>query len=227
MLIQRRAASTGRVGDKLVERGYVLDVRCPMEGDTLPESMDQHAGAVVFGGPMSANDDGKLPALRAQLDWIPVVLDAGRPFLGICLGAQLLARVLGARVAPHPDALAEIGYFHLRPTPAGDPYFEQPLAVYHWHQEGFDLPGDALLLACGETFPNQAYRYGDTAFGLQFHPEVTERIMDDWLQRSATMLTLPGAQPAELHRPAHGRHGAAMETWLDGFLGRWLGAGRA
>ena len=73
--------------------------------------MDGYAGTIVFGGPMSANDDGKLPGIRAQLDWIPTALDSGRPFLGICLGAQLLARALGATVKPHPAGLAEIGYF--------------------------------------------------------------------------------------------------------------------
>ncbi len=222
MVLHSRTASTGRIGDKLKERGYPLDSRRPMEGDRLPDRMDEHAGAVIFGGPMSANDDSVLPGLRAELEWIPTVLDAGLPFLGICLGAQLLARVLGARVTPHPDGLAEIGYFPIQPTAAGATLFEGLLQVYHWHVEGFELPRGAVLLAQGERFPNQAYRYNHNTFGIQFHPEVTRAIMEIWLKYAAHRLILPGAQSADQHRTGHGRHDASLERWLDRFLAGWL-----
>lgn len=126
-------ASAGRLGERLARRGYPLDPSYPLEGQALPATLDNHAGAVVFGGPMSANDDARLPGLRAELDWISTVLAAGKPLLGVCLGAQRLARVLGARVGPHPDGWAEIGYFPIQPTAAGAAWFPPILHGYHWH----------------------------------------------------------------------------------------------
>jgi GMP synthase (glutamine-hydrolysing) len=222
LVLHTRTGNPGRVGAKLNAHGYPLDIRYPLEGNVLPARMDDHAGAVVFGGPMSANDDAHLPGLRAELAWIATVLEAGLPFLGICLGAQLLARVLGARVAPHPAGLAEIGYFPIYPTVAGAPWFEMPLSVYHWHREGFGLPRDAVLLAQGERFPHQAFRYGSNAFGIQFHPEVTRDIMEIWLMRAAQRLVLPGAQSVEQQRYGHACYDAALESWLDRFLAGWL-----
>jgi GMP synthase (glutamine-hydrolysing) len=222
IVLQSRTASAGRLGDRLVQRGYALDRRYPLEGDVLPASLDDHTGAVVLGGPMSANDDARLPGLRAELDWLPTVLAAGKPFLGVCLGAQLLARVLGARVGPHPDGLAEIGYFPIRPTAAGATWFPPSLSVYHWHQEGFELPQETVLLAEGERFPHQAFCYGPNAIGIQFHPEVTRAILEDWLVRAAARLALPGAQAASMHRWGHDRHDAGIERWLERFLTRWL-----
>lgn len=225
LVMQTRDASAGRCGRKLRERGYALEARCPLAGDPLPVGMDGYAGAVVFGGPMSANDDGKLPGIRAQLDWIPQALASGRPFLGICLGGQLLARALGATVKPHPAGLAEIGYFAVDPTPAGQAVLDAPLHVYHWHHEGFDLPAGAELLATGERFPHQAYRYGANAFGVQFHPEVNRRILEAWLVEGVDELTSPGAQSAAEQRDRHARHDAALDRWFDGFLDRWLRGG--
>ncbi len=225
LVMQTRDASAGRCGRKLRERGYQLEFCYPLSGEPLPTGMDGYAGAVVFGGPMSANDDGRLPGIRAQLDWIPRALDSGQPFLGICLGAQLLARALGATVKPHPAGLAEIGYFAVQPTAAGQTAFDAPLHVYHWHHEGFALPADAELLAAGERFPHQAYRYGGNAFGVQFHPEVDQTILEHWLVEGAKELTAPGAQSAAEQRDYHARHDAALDRWFEGFLDTWLRIG--
>src|SRR5215472_12813030 len=112
VVLHQETSSPGRVGNALRALGHDLDIRRPRFGDPLPETLDAHAGAVIFGGPMSANDgDGYI---SREIDWIEVPLREQRPFLGICLGAQMLAKQLGAGVAPHPQGRAEIGYYPIR-----------------------------------------------------------------------------------------------------------------
>ena len=176
IILHQERSSPGRVGQKLVQRGYSLDIRKPRFGDPLPQTLSDHAGAVVFGGPMSANDDEDY--IRTETDWISVPLKEQAPFLGICLGAQMLVNTLGGRVFGYPDERAEIGYYPIRATKAGQDLVEWPEQVYQWHREGFDLPTDATLLAeGGEFFPNQAFRIGHSAFGIQFHAELTLAMM--------------------------------------------------
>ncbi|MEM9005513.1 MAG: glutamine amidotransferase [Cyanobacteria bacterium P01_F01_bin.86] len=224
VVVHQGSSNPGLVGEKLRSQGYQLDVRCPALGDPLPSTMAQHTAAIILGGPMSANDDDTLPFIRTELDWIPTALASQKPYLGICLGAQLLARVLGAQVSPHPNEQREIGYFGLRPTPAGQPYIPQPMAVYHWHREGFAIPEGAIKLAEGDTFPNQAFCYAGNAFGFQFHPEITPELIDDWTSRVPEQLTLPGAQPRDLHFHNHEQFGATVDKWLDRFLEAWVKA---
>lgn len=222
LVVHQTSSDPGCVGQMLRTKGYELDICCPSNHEPLPATMDNHDAVVIFGGPMSANDSD-LPFIRQELDWIPIALASDKPFLGICLGAQLLARVLGAKVSPHPDGITEIGYFPIVPTASAAPYFEHPLYVYHWHREGFELPSGATSLAVGEIFVNQAYRYGKAAFGVQFHPEATGTIVERWTTLAAKMLTLPGAQPREEQVCKHALYGAAKDLWLQNFLNLWLG----
>jgi GMP synthase (glutamine-hydrolysing) len=108
IVLHQETSTPGRVGHALRQRGYPLDVRRPRLGDPLPQSMSGHAGAIIFGGPMSANDPDDF--IRREIDWLEVPLREKKPFLGICLGAQMLARHLGGRLFTHPDGLAVIGY---------------------------------------------------------------------------------------------------------------------
>ncbi len=221
-VVHQETSSTGLVGELLQQRGYDVEQCCPALGDRLPMALERYAGAMVFGGPMSANDE-HLPFIRQELDWLPQVLAARCPFLGICLGAQLLSRVLGGQVGPHPEETREIGYFPIRPTAAGQELFGQPLWVYHWHGEGFEVPDGAVQLAEGDLFPNQAFRYERQAYGLQFHPEMTQSLMVQWIERAGEQLIFPGAQSAPEHFAGQTRYGPAVEAWLNRFLDHWLG----
>jgi GMP synthase (glutamine-hydrolysing) len=224
LIVQREASDPGRVGEALAALGYELDVRRPALGDPLPADGAAHAGAVVFGGPMSANDD-HLPFIRAELDWIPRWLDSGKPYLGICLGAQLLARTLGARVSPHPEGWHEIGFYPVRPTAEGQDLFAPPFHAYQWHGEGFELPRGAALLAEGDKFTNQAFRVGRQAYGLQFHPEVRRATIEKWMRVAGHRLVLPGAYPRERQRLDWESFAGPVGAWLGRFLPRWLNGG--
>ena len=178
---------------RLQQLGYQLDVRRPRFGEPLPETMTDHAAAIIFGGPMSANDEDDF--IRKEIDWIAVPMKENKPFLGICLGAQMCARQLGGKVFKHPSGHAEIGYYPIRPTAAGRAVVETwPECVYQWHREGFDVPPGAELLAEGDTFEVQAIRCG-RAFALQFHPDVTHAMMHKWTTRGHDRMELPGAKP--------------------------------
>jgi GMP synthase (glutamine-hydrolysing) len=221
VILHQEHSTAGRVGRLLESQGVQLDIRRPACGDALPSSMRDHAGAIVFGGPMSANDEHDY--IRREIDWIGVPLKEDKPFLGICLGAQLLARHLGCRVYTHPEGKAEIGYYPVRPTEAGQLLCEVPFpeTVYQWHREGFEIPADANLLAEGDTFAAQAFEYGGHAFGLQFHPEVTYAMMCRWTVRAHERMGLPNAQTRDSHLEGWFRYDRAVAGWLDAFLRRW------
>jgi len=226
LVVHQEASNPGRVARQLRELGYDLDIRRPSGGDPLPANMDDHEGAVIFGGPASANDD-HLDFIRAEIDWIEIALASGKPYLGICLGAQMMVRTLGGRVDLHPEKQVEIGYHPIKPSKAGCDIFEKPMCVYQWHKEGFNIPDGAELLACGDRFDNQAFRYGENAYGLQFHPEVTTAIMNRWLTNAAHMLEFPGAQGHADQVRARRRHDSETIRWLRNFLDIWLGSSKA
>lgn len=222
IVAHQETSDPGLVGQLLRKSGYTLDLRCPAIGHSLPITMEGHAGAIVFGGPMSANDDDTLPFIRAEMDWIPTVLESGKPYLGICLGAQLLARVLGGQVAPHPAGVREIGYVPIQPTLDRHNPLAKLTHVYHWHKEGFSIPQDAVQLATGEVFPNQAFRYGESAYGVQFHPEITRDMIDVWVERAGDQMAFPGAQSHIEQTEAHDRYAETVQHWLEEFLLHWL-----
>ena len=184
--------------------------------------MDDHAGAVIFGGPMSANDTDTF--IRQETDWIEVPLREEKPFLCVCLGAQMLSRHLGGTVTPCPDASIEVGYYPLEVSAAGQALCDWPDHVYQWHTEGFSVPETATHLAGAGRFPNQAMSYGPAAAGVQFHPEITYALVNRWTMSRPDRLVTKGARPRLEHFENHFRHAAAVGAWLEAFLPRLLRA---
>ncbi len=221
IILHQENSTPGRVGQMLVERGFTLDIRRPPLGHPLPDTLEHHAGAVMFGGPMSAND--KEEHVKRETDWLAIPLREEKPFFGICLGAQNLVRHLGGNVTLHPDEQVEIGYYPLHPTPAGEAMMSWPKMVYQWHREGFELPAGAELLARGEVFENQAFRYGKNAFAVQFHAELTLAMMHRWTVKGAYRMQSPGAQNKAQHIAQRPIYDPAIKQWLCDFLDIWIG----
>ncbi len=223
IVLHQEHSTPGRVGHRLMERGHALDIRRPRFGDPLPETLNEHAGAIIFGGPMSVNDPDNY--LKTEADWIKVPLGEGAPFLGLCLGAQLLALHLGAAVGPHADGHIEVGWFGLTPTEPGRQLIASwPDCVHQFHREGFGLPAGATLLAEGsaDTFPNQAFSYGEAAFAIQFHIELTTAMVGRWTGRIGDRAKLPGGQAAAKHFQGRALHDWKTKAFLDAFLELWL-----
>lgn len=171
----------GRIEPELVRRGIGIDYADLYQpGATAPDP-SRYDGLIFMGGAMSVNDG--LPYLEREAGWIAQTVSAGRPMLGVCLGAQLIAKALGARV--YPNAVKEIGWYQIELTAEGaaDPLFAGAApceTVLQWHGETFDLPQGARWLASSAACRHQAFRIGSNIYALQFHLEVTPEMIADW-----------------------------------------------
>ena len=145
-------------------------------------------------------------------------LKENKPFLGICLGAQMLVRHLGGRVEADRQERAEIGWYPIKPTEHGRLLMHWPKMVYHFHREGFSLPHGAKLLATSDTYPNQAFRYGENAWAVQFHAELTRAMMHRWIVHGAHRFVLPNAQQGREHLEGRMIFDAPLRAWLSDFL---------
>lgn len=218
VVLHQQTSNPGHVGQWFQRNGHALDIRRHFDGAPLPETLEQHCGAVIFGGPQSVNDSHGY--IRREIDWIGVALKEQKPMFGICLGAQMLARHLGARVDYCRHGTVEVGYHDISPTQAGEK-LALPTRVYQWHREGFDLPRDGVLLATSDgPYANQAFKYG-SGFGVQFHPEITHTQINRWSD-NAVRLLMRGARPRHNHIDGHLVESRRVHHWLDGFLRRWV-----
>jgi GMP synthase-like glutamine amidotransferase len=213
--------------DVLLERGASLHRVEIDEGESLPDWHEFDA-LVAMGGPMSATDDASLPWLTGEKRLIGEAVRAGTPFWGVCLGVQLLAASLGARV--YAGEVPEVGLLPVEITAEGrsDPVFADApddLVTLQWHGDTFDLPDGAVRLAGSPAYPNQAFRFAH-AYGVQFHLEVSPEMAREWADVPAYTASLeqtlgPGSAADFLQRIeerstemlAHGR--SLFERWLD------------
>ncbi|MBH0238400.1 glutamine amidotransferase [Methylobrevis albus] len=214
----------GSFTEPLRKAGYDIEYVDVAERD--PSTLDP-LGAdllVVLGGPIGVYDHDAYPVVTHEISLLRARLTADRPTLGICLGAQLMAAALGARVYPGPTK--EIGWsaLDLSDTATPNPLaMLQDVPVLHWHGDTFDLPEGSTLLASTPHCANQAFSRGPNVLGLQFHPEVLGARFEHWLLGHANELATAGIDPVTLRRDA-GRHarrleqaGAALFTdWLTG-----------
>jgi len=218
----------GVFSEVMRERG-VQAVAVELDREEPPPDWRDFDGVLAMGGPMGAGDDAEHPWLTAEKRLVREAVEAGRPFLGVCLGVQLLAAALGARVyaADRP----EVGLLGVELTDEGrdDPLFaglDQRFASLQWHGDTFDLPSGAVRLAGSPLVPNQAFRAAEGAYGVQFHLEVTGEMAREWslvpayrdslaetlgAARGAAFIADVGRREAEL-RPIARR---LFANWLD------------
>jgi GMP synthase (glutamine-hydrolysing) len=192
-----------------------------------PPDLKMVSGLVVLGGPMNVDEVERHPHLAWEVSLIKQALAAGLPVLGICLGAQLLAKALGARV--YPNQVKEIGWYRINLTPHADrdSLFEgsgKQITVFHWHGDTFDLPPGAVRLAQNELCPNQAFRYGRSAYGLQFHIEMTAEMIDSWLAQPAASGEFAAVEyiDQERIREQTATELPILEALADKMLGRFV-----
>jgi len=193
----------------------------PLECDQFPNVSD-YAGVIIYGGASSANDDRHCDWIGRELAFVEQILQSQTAFFGICLGAQMLARVLGSSVLEHPQAEKEVGFSKVYPTTDSGEFLIAEQHFMQWHSEGFDLPGGCNIIATGQIFPNQAFRYSHNVVGVQFHPEINPQALAIWHERNRLNNPNPltQSQRNEQMQDAH-LHDAAISDWLNNFLQRW------
>lgn len=207
-------------------RGFEIESVLAADASYPPQKADSCDLLVIMGGPMGVYEQQEHPFLTAEIALIRQRLAARKPMLGICLGAQLMAAALGARVYPGTNG-KEIGWSTLQavadqaPPKWFAPLLANGLKVLHWHGDTFDLPLGVLHLASSNLYANQAFAVEDFALALQFHPEVTAAGLESWYEGHAAELTRAGISIPDLRSAAH-EYAPALEEATQRFLNQWL-----
>ena len=202
LVVQHAVSETiGSFSTVLAERGIQAQCLETFKRAQIPSSLGPHSGLILMGGPMSVYEEDIYPFIGEERRLILNCLRENRPVLGVCLGSQMIASALGARVIP--GAVKEIGWKRVTLTEEGkqDPLLTGIPAVFpgfHWHSDVFDLPKEATRLASSEMTECQAFRYRTNVYGFLFHPEVTEQTVSAMAQNFASELQIEGIEAASL-----------------------------
>lgn len=212
-----------RVVTFAVQNGFEPVFYRPFKGEKLPARGLDLAGTVVYGGPHNVFEEDKHPFLNDEADWIRACMEQGIPLLGICQGAQQIARVLGAQVGPFDPPVHEFGYYPISPTPEGRDFLPETLYMTQAHFHTFAIPKGAVHLASSPLYPNQAFRHGERTYGFQFHPECTIEGFRRWWSNSWAPYGKPGVQTREEQAALMAEHDARQADWFYGFLRKLFG----
>jgi len=222
-ILHQKTSVSGDIGKKFVNRGYQIEICRPPLGDDLPSQLINYSAIVVFGAPGSINDDDEF--IQKEINWLKKVIESKVPFLGICFGAQLLAKYLGSEVKVNSEGVSEIGFYKIKPTEIGKEIFQLQDIFYQFHSEGFDLPADCELLARGDIFNNQAFRYKN-CYALQFHPEVDFFVHLRWIYlvflKNPKKLFVTGAQNILKQFFLRFKYNKSISNWLDVFIDQYF-----
>lgn len=201
----------------LTSRGFDVSHRYPFDGDHLRIPDTGVTPTIILGGGQNVADVNKQDYLRDELHWIETCLAHNTPLLGICLGAQMIAHVLGAEVSARDPVECEYGFYTVYPTEEAGRWLADPMDFMQAHYQEFALPDTAVRLAYSDRFPQQAFRYGDNTYAIQFHPEVNRPIFEHWLADtwSEEMATTKGAQEKKRQAQQAEKSLAMQQRWLE------------
>lgn len=211
----------GTIADAL-PAGCSLEYVRTFQDETVPKEMGAYEGLIVMGGPMGVRDQGRYPHLRDEMRLMEAAMKADKPVLGVCLGSQLLAGILGAKISP---AKKEIGWHIVRLSPEGqqDPLFAAApgsFMPFHWHGDVFEVPPGAVSLASSDMTAHQAFRHGNKSYGLLFHLEVTENMIREMIRTFSDELLEQNVDSGWLIQKS-GEYMPELERISAGVFGRW------
>ncbi len=224
LVFQHAAPETlGVIADALDDRGLQTRYVHSFLEEPTPASLDGFDALVVMGGPMGVYDQGRLPFLKAEMGLIEQALKEKKPVLGVCLGSQMLASVLGSNIVRRKER--EIGWHRVRLSEQGifDPLLksiEPEFTAFHWHRDIFDLPQNAVSLASSDMTEYQAFRYGDNAYGFLCHMEITENMVREMIRSFSNELDEERLDPTALMEQGLGYH-PPLERIGKELFGRW------
>jgi GMP synthase-like glutamine amidotransferase len=224
----------GTLAEWFPAAGLELDVVAPWDGEPLPADPGGHDALIVMGGPQQAYDDGSAPWLRATKELLRAAVEQGVPTLGICLGGQLLAEALGGRVEKGADGIEAGARLVAKRDAAWDDelFGDVPFTptVVQWHEDAIvELPPGAVLLASSSRYPNQAFRVGDRAWGVQFHIETPPEMVRHWGAEYTSAVVEAGLDPVALAERAVEELPEVEACWrpvVERFAGLAQGRGR-
>lgn len=223
LVLHQKKSVAGDIEIKLKNRGYKLEFCRPPIGEELPSNLSTYSLVVIFGGPMSANDTDDF--IIKEINFMKLIIKSNVPYLGICLGAQFLAKFLGSSISKHKSNLSEIGFYKINPTNEGEKLFKNQIFFYQFHTEGFITPKNCINLAFGDKFTYQAFKY-KKCYALQFHPEVNFRMHLRWLflilLKKPLVLFTNDAQNIFYQIYLRIKYNKSTSNWLDNFLDNYL-----